>query len=140
MEEKLKEKIAFVRHIKGIRVKCNKTDCVFKFSVYKFKGKYPPPPVPPHERQRMLDEQQQSVQEGRINPPGIPPPGFPPLLVLSPGHFSLEYLLFQDFYNLVYHLLVHHHFRHHLVHHLVHPRPRNKAVLLSSFQLICSRS
>ena len=78
MEVKLKDKYALVKHFKGIRVTCNKTDCIFEFAVYKFKGKYPSPPVPPHEQQRMLDEQQQSLQEGQINAPGIPPPGFPP--------------------------------------------------------------
>ena len=67
-----------VNRFKGIRVKCSKTDCIFEFAVYQFKGKYPAPPVSPNERQHTLDAN---------SPPGNPPPpaGCPPTGPLPPG-------------------------------------------------------
>lgn len=65
----------------GIKVICGKTECIFEFSVYKFKSEYPDFPIPPREQQeRVLAQmrQQQGPGGGPLGPPGGLPHGMPP--------------------------------------------------------------
>ena len=99
VRQKLRGKLRPVHDFEGIQITCESTECVFEFTVYKYRGEgaYPPPP-PPDEIRRMAAEEERRILQGTEEvdfpqapgeldpqghfgyPPGVPPGSGPHML------------------------------------------------------------